>query len=61
MKEDNRLRQKLQEQYPDGDGIAARLRAAKRVHRANNPRDGVRVYCAGNRWLEENAKAVGNL
>ena len=42
-------------------GIAERNRDYARTLRATgNPRAAVRAYCAGNRWLEENAKAVGN-
>ena len=27
---------------------------------AESRRAGIRAYCAGNKWLTENAKAVGN-
>jgi hypothetical protein len=41
-------------------GTAQRVADAKAAHRGNDPRAGIRAYCAGNKWLEENAKAVGN-
>ena len=42
-------------------GTAQRNADAKKVyHRTKDPRAAIRIYCAGNRWLEENAKAVGN-
>ena len=42
-------------------GTAARNADYKSVYRATGDhRTAVRAYCAGNKWLEENAKAVGN-
>lgn len=42
-------------------GTAQRDADAKEVYRkTKDPRAATRSYCAGNRWLEENAKAVGN-
>jgi hypothetical protein len=41
-------------------GTAMRVADARAAHRGNDPRAGIRAYCAGNRWLTENAKAVGN-
>ena len=41
-------------------GTATRMRDARAAHRGNDPRAGIRAYCAGNKWLTENAKAVGN-
>jgi hypothetical protein len=41
-------------------GTATRVADAKAAHRGNDPRAGIRAYCAGNKWLTENAKAVGN-
>ena len=42
-------------------GIAARMADHNAVRRAGgSPRAAIRAYCAGNRWLEENARAVGN-
>jgi len=42
-------------------GTASRTRDYKEVYRqTGNHRAAVRAYCAGNKWLEENAKAVGN-
>lgn len=44
-----------------GDGVAARLKRSKQVYAATGDRRAAtRAYCAGNKWLEENAKAVGN-
>ncbi len=43
-----------------GPGLASRTQAARAAHRGNDPRAGIRAYCAGNVWLTENAKAVGN-
>lgn len=44
-----------------GDGTAARIQRYARVYRATgDPRAGIRAYCAGNKWLEANARAVGN-
>jgi hypothetical protein len=41
--------------------LQARSKAYKETLKATrNPRAAVRAYCAGNRWAEENAKAVGN-
>jgi len=42
-------------------GTATRLKDARRAHRFGGPRAGIRAYCAGNKWLIENAKSVGNL
>ena len=42
-------------------GTAQRSADSKAVFRATrDPRAAIRAYCRGNRWLEENAKAVGN-
>lgn len=43
------------------DGLAARDARAKAAHAEGGPRAGVRAFVAGNRWLEENARGVGNL
>ena len=42
-------------------GLATRTADARKAHRVGGPRAGIRAYCAGNKWLTENAKAVGNL
>lgn len=42
-------------------GTATRLRDARRAHRLGGPHAAIRAYCAGNVWLTENAKSVGNL
>jgi hypothetical protein len=44
----------------DQAGTATYLARARAAHRGNDPRAGIRAYCAGNVWLEANAKAVGN-
>jgi len=42
-------------------GTASRMADHNAVRRAGGtPRQAIRAYCAGNRWLEENARAVGN-
>lgn len=42
-------------------GIAKRLEDSKKVYaETGDYRAAIREYCRGNRWLEENAKAVGN-
>lgn len=42
-------------------GLAQRSADSKEVFRTTkDPRAAIRAYCRGNRWLEENAKAVGN-
>lgn len=42
-------------------GLAQRDADAKAVYRrTKDPRRAVAAYCSGNRWLEENARAVGN-
>jgi hypothetical protein len=43
-------------------GLAARSEAHNRVLRnGGSRRQAVGAYCQGNKWLTENAKAVGNL
>jgi hypothetical protein len=45
----------------NGTGGAARMEAYRQAYRATGDhRQGVRAYCQGNKWLTENAKAVGN-
>jgi hypothetical protein len=42
-------------------GIAKRNEDANRVYaETGDHRAAIREYCRGNKWLEENAKAVGN-
>jgi hypothetical protein len=48
------------EQHEASRGISQRVADARKAHRGNDPRAGIRAYCAGNKWLIENAKAVGN-
>ena len=41
--------------------LSERLKDYKKVYKATgDPRAAIRAYCTGNKWLEENAKAVGN-
>ena len=42
-------------------GLQERLKDSREAHKAGGARAGIRAYCRGNKWLEENAKAVGNL
>jgi hypothetical protein len=53
---------RLMDRRRDEDrGLAQRHADSSRVYReTRDPRAAVREYCRGNRWLEENAKAVGN-
>ena len=44
----------------DGVGILTRIERGKAAHTPSDPRAGIRAYCRGNKWLTENAKAVGN-
>ena len=47
---------------PAHRGERERVRDARRAHRrTGDPREGILAYCQGNRWLMENARAVGNL
>ena len=41
--------------------LRQRTEDARIAHAFGGPRAGVRAYCAGNKWLEENARAVGNM
>jgi len=41
-------------------GTSSRNADAKRAHAMSGARAGIRAYCAGNKWLTENAKSVGN-
>ena len=42
-------------------GIATRNRDAREVYkRTGDHKAAIRAYCAGNKWLSENAKASGN-
>ena len=42
-------------------GTAQRMKDSREVHRrTGDPRRAIAAYCSGNRWLEENARAVGN-
>ena len=56
MKDDRR-----QQEADARRGLAKRTEDSKRVYReTRDHRAAIREYCRGNRWLEENAKAVGN-
>ena len=42
-------------------GISTRVADSQEVYRrTHDHRATIREYCRGNKWLEENAKAVGN-
>lgn len=42
-------------------GIAQRTKGSKKVFEETGDRnEAIHEYCRGNRWLEENARAVGN-
>ena len=51
----------MENKKKSNDNIASRVARAKAAHRIGGARAGIRAYCAGNKWLTENAKAVGNL
>jgi hypothetical protein len=52
---------KDEKQERKGDGTASRMEAHNAVRRSGgSPREAIRAYCQGNKWLTENAKAVGN-
>ena len=43
-------------------GTAKRMEDHNAVRRmGGTPRQAIHAYCAGNKWLMENARAVGNL
>jgi len=46
---------------PEMRGTATRLEDARKAHRLGGSRAGIRAYCAGNKWLTENARSVGNI
>ena len=41
-------------------GLSARTADARRAHKQGGARAGIHAYCAGNKWLIENAKGAGN-
>ncbi len=42
-------------------GLASRMARHNEVYKkTRDPRAAIRAYCSGNKWLTENAKAVGN-
>jgi len=41
--------------------LSQRMKNHDKIYKqTRDPRAAIRAYCAGNKWLEENAKAVGN-
>lgn len=55
------IEERKEQQRLENRGTAARNADYKRVYRqTGDHRAAVRAYCAGNKWLTENAKAVGN-
>lgn len=58
---DRQITERLAKQAEADRGVAQRLADAKETYKATgDPRASIRRYCAGNRWLEENARAVGD-
>ena len=57
---DKEKRERQEQERQANRGLAQRTEDARTAHRLGGPRAGVRAYCVGNRWLEENARAVGN-
>lgn len=50
-----------EEKDKDKSGLSERDEAYKAVRRSGGtPREAVRAYCRGNKWMTENAKSVGN-
>ena len=46
----------------ESDSLQSRSENYKKVLKeTRNPREAVEAYVSGNKWAEENAKAVGNL
>ena len=61
MKENERDQERRELRRLANRGTATRNADYKAVYRATGDhRAAIRAYCAGNKWLEENAKAVGN-
>lgn len=59
-KEKQRRRDRMEQKRLENRSLSQRNADARQAHRGNDPRAGIRAYCAGNRWLTENAQAVGN-
>lgn len=58
---DKEITKRLAKQAEINRGIAQRLTDSKTVYEVTGDRRAaIRTYCRGNRWLEENAKSVGN-
>lgn len=58
MKDDEKI---VKDDEKKGDGLAERDKAyVETFRRTKDPKAATRAYCAGNQWLTENAKAVGN-
>ena len=57
---DNR-KGKMSKKKPEGWNLTDALKKEKRVYKATGSRRmATRAYCSGHKWLEENAKDVGN-
>jgi hypothetical protein len=55
------MKDNKKEKRPEDRGLAERTQDYKRVYsQTRDHRAAVRTYCAGNVWLTENAKGVGN-
>jgi len=53
--------ERIEQRRLERRGTATRNADAKAVYRQTGcHRQAIRAYCAGNKWLTENAKAVGN-
>jgi len=61
MKKEEQIAEEIKTKKTEDRGLAERDRDYKEVyHKTKDHRAAVRAYCAGNVWLTENAKAVGN-
>ena len=51
----------MSKKKPEGWNLTDALKKEKRVYKATGSRRmATRAYCSGHKWLEENAKDVGN-
>lgn len=55
------LERRIEERRLENRGTASRTADYRKVYsQTRDHRAAIRAYCAGNKWLTENAKAVGN-
>lgn len=61
----NKVRKRYRKMEREDDGSQMSLSERNQAYKdtvasGGTPRQAVRAYCRGNKWLTENAKAVGN-